>query len=151
MAAKNTKNKSKGKEDKSVSTCSDLQCPIHGSVKLRGRTLVGIVESDKMSKTVVVSWTRRFFVKKYERYEMRRSKINAHNPDCISAKKGDIVKIIETRPLSKTKHFSVVEIIGKESKKEHLKTEEIEVQEAIQEAKDTAREQKKAADKKDKE
>ncbi|MBN1455027.1 MAG: 30S ribosomal protein S17, partial [Methanomicrobia archaeon] len=39
----------------------------------------------------------------------RQSKIHAHNPPCINAKVGDIVKIAECRPLSKTKSFVVVE------------------------------------------
>ena len=107
-------------------SCTDKHCPVHGGLKLRGRNFVGTVTSDRMSKTVVVSWTRRFFVKKFERYERRLSKINAHNPPCMAAKKGDIVRITETRPLSKTKHFTVSEIIGSESKKEHIKTETIE-------------------------
>jgi small subunit ribosomal protein S17 len=123
MVTKNTKQKEAKQNDKN---CKDKNCPIHGDVKVRGRSFVGTVISDKMSKTVVVGWTRRFFVKKFERYERRQSKINAHNPDCIDAKKGDVVRISETRPLSKTKHFTIVEIIGQETKKEHIKTETIE-------------------------
>ena len=105
------------------SECSDKNCPFHGHVKLRGRSFVGLVVSDKMIKTVVVAWTRRLFVKKFERYEKKRSKINAHNPECINAKKGDLVKITETRPLSKTKTFVVTELIGRASKKESIKAE----------------------------
>ena len=96
------------------------------AIKVRGRTFVGVVKSDKMSKTVVVTWTRRFFVKKFERYETRSSRLNAHNPDEIGAKKGDIVEIQETRPLSKTKNFIVTKIIGKASAKDVIKTETIE-------------------------
>lgn len=96
------------------------------AIKVRGRTFVGVVRSDKMSKTVVVTWTRRFFVKKFERYETRSSRLNAHNPDEIGAKKGDIVEIQETRPLSKTKNFIVTKILGRESAKEYIKTETIE-------------------------
>jgi small subunit ribosomal protein S17 len=135
MATKSTiqENKSNG--------CQDKNCPIHGATRLRGRGFVGTVASDKMSKTVVVSWTRKFFVPKFERYERRLSKINAHNPDCLNAKKGDVVRIVETRPLSKTKHFTVTEILGAESKKAHLKVEEIEAAEA-KEALAKKREQK---------
>ena len=42
---------------------------------------------------------------------MRSSRISAHIPDCINAKAGDNVKIMECRPLSKTKKFVVVEVI----------------------------------------
>lgn len=102
-------------------------------IKTRGRTFVGTVISDKMSKTVVVHWERRFYVKKFERYERRQSKVNAHNPDEINAKKGDIVKIVETRPLSKTKNFIVVEILGTASAKDVVKTENIEEADAAEE------------------
>lgn len=103
--------------------CSDKNCPFHGKVSVRGREFKGIVTSDKMSRTISVSLARKVYVPKYERYENRRSKIKAHNPDCINAKKGDFVRIAETRPLSKTKNFVVIEIIGKESKKQAVKAE----------------------------
>lgn len=80
-------------------------------LSLRGRTFVGTVISDKMMSTVTVEWDRRRFVPKYQRYEKRRSKVKAHNPKDIHAKVGDKVKIMETRPISKTKKFIVVEII----------------------------------------
>jgi small subunit ribosomal protein S17 len=102
-------------------------------IKTRGRTFVGTVTSDKMSRTVVVHWERRFYVKKFERYERRQSKVNAHNPEEIGAKKGDIVKIVETRPLSKTKHFIVTEILGKASAKQVVKIENIEEATAAEE------------------
>ena len=90
-------------------SCEDSNCPFHGSLKVHGRSFVGVVTSDKMSKTVSVSWERRQFVPKYERYEKKVSKIKAHNPDCISAKEGDKVRIVECRPLSKMKNFVIVE------------------------------------------
>ena len=114
--------------------CADRNCPLHGSAKTRGRGFTGMVLSDKMSKTAVVGWSRRFFVKKFERHERRTSRINAHNPACMNARKGDVVRIAETRPLSKTKHFTITEILGKESKKEHLKMEAIEEAEEIENA-----------------
>jgi small subunit ribosomal protein S17 len=113
--------------------CTDKKCPKHSGLSVRGRTFIGSVASDKMSKTIVVSWPRRFFVKKFERYETRTSRINAHNPDCIGARKGDIVEITETKPLSKTKHFTVTNVVGKESAKELLKSETIEAEDAREE------------------
>jgi small subunit ribosomal protein S17 len=64
-----------------------------------------------MSRTVVVQREYFKYVPKYERYEKRKSKIHAHNPDCIAAKIGDKVKIAECRPLSKTKSFVVIQIL----------------------------------------
>jgi small subunit ribosomal protein S17 len=89
--------------------CEDANCPFHGTLPVRGIMLEGSVVSDKMKKSVVVDIERLRFVRKYERYERRRSKIHAHNPPCIEAKTGDTVKIAECRPLSKTKKFVVVE------------------------------------------
>jgi small subunit ribosomal protein S17 len=104
-------------------SCNDSRCPFHGTTGVRGRILTGTVTSDKMARTVTVSWTRRLYVPKYERYEKRMSSVKAHNPDCINAKKGDLVKISETRPLSKTKHFVVIEILGAQSKEQVVKEE----------------------------
>jgi len=90
--------------------CDDPKCPWHGHVKIHGRYFEGVVVSDKGKKTVVVERQHYHYLKKYERYELRRSKIHAHNPPCIGAKVGDRVLIAETRPLSKTKSFTVVAI-----------------------------------------
>jgi len=91
----------------------DVKDPFYGQVKVRGRIFTGTVISAKMQKTVTVEWPRRRFIAKYERFEMRRTKVKAHNPESIDAKEGDTVKIVETRPLSKTKNFVVVEIVKK--------------------------------------
>ncbi|MEM5778517.1 MAG: 30S ribosomal protein S17 [Candidatus Aenigmatarchaeota archaeon] len=93
--------------------CNDEKCPWHGHLKLRGRVFVGEVVSDKAKKSVVVRWDYVNYIPKYERYERRNTKVMAYNPECINAKKGDIVKITECRPLSKTKSFCVVEILKK--------------------------------------
>lgn len=94
--------------------CNDKNCPAHSSLSLRGRVFKGVVIADKMQNTVTIEWGRRENVKKFERYEKKRTRIKAHNPSCINAQKGDIVEIIECRPLSKTKNFVVIKKIGKE-------------------------------------
>ena len=76
---------------------------------LRGRKFTGQVISDKMAKTITIQFERRKKIPKYERYETRYTKIKAHNPPCIDAKEGETVTIMETRPLSKTKCFVVVD------------------------------------------
>jgi small subunit ribosomal protein S17 len=101
------------KTEKGIQTeCTDKNCPIHGSLSVRGRDFVGTVVSDRMAKTVVVSWERRVYVPKYERYEVKYSKVKAHAPECMKIKKDDKVKINECRPLSKTKNFVVVEKVN---------------------------------------
>ncbi|MFH1821711.1 MAG: 30S ribosomal protein S17 [Methanobacteriota archaeon] len=88
--------------------CSDVRCPFHGELSVRGRAFEAVVVSDKMSRTVTVELEGMQHIPKYERYERRTSKYHAHNPACISAKVGDKVKIMECRRLSKTKTFVVV-------------------------------------------
>lgn len=89
--------------------CNDDKCPFHGTLPIRGKILKGIVVSDRMQRSIVVRVDYLHYVKKYERYEKRKSRITAHNPSCINAKKGNKVKIAECRPLSKTKSFVVIE------------------------------------------
>ena len=92
-------------------SCSDRNCPFHGKLRVRGRIFEGRVISTRPSKTAVIEWNYFKYIKKYERYERRRTKVYAHNPSCINAKEGDVVKIIECRPLSKSKRFVVIEKI----------------------------------------
>jgi len=94
--------------------CSDERCPFHGSLTVRGRQLAGTVVSTKMRKTAVIEFERLYFLPKYERYEKRRTKLKVHNPECVAAKDGDIVSVMECRPLSKTKNFVIIQKIGQE-------------------------------------
>ena len=74
-------------------------------ISARGRSFTGRVVSDRMTKTVTVEWERQVLVPKYQRYERRRTRVKAH--DETGAKIGDLVEIVETRPISKTKNFIV--------------------------------------------
>jgi small subunit ribosomal protein S17 len=98
-------------------TCNDPKCPFHGNLKIRGKILQGLVVSTRAQKTAVVERNYLHYVPKYERYERRHSRISAYNPECIDAKEGDMVKIAECRPLSKTKAFVVVEILKRKGEK----------------------------------
>ena len=99
------------KPEKKEGSVPDKKCPYYGDVAVRGKLFEGTVVSDSMARTVKVEWQT--FVKdaKYSRYLKKRTRVAAHNPDSIGAKKGDFVLIGETRPLSKTKHFTVLKII----------------------------------------
>ena len=94
--------------------CNDTKCPFHGKLSERGRQFTGTVVSTKMRKTAVIEFERLNFQKKYERYEKRRTKLKVHNPECINAKDADVVRIIECRPLSKTKNFVIIQKLGVE-------------------------------------
>jgi len=77
--------------------------------RARRKTRLGVVVSDKMTKTVVVRLTRRFAYPLYGKQITASKKVAAH--DEKGAKAGDTVRIMETRPLSKTKRWRVVEIV----------------------------------------
>lgn len=87
------------------------------AITTRGKTFVGKIASVKMKKTVIVEIERNRYIKKYERYEKRRTRIKAHNPEEINTTIGEVVKIRETRPISKTKKFTVIEKIKKKGEK----------------------------------
>ena len=76
------------------------------------KTRTGVVVSDAMDKTVVVSVERRITHPVYGKIMRRSKKYYAHDEN-NEAKKGDKVSIEETRPLSKTKRWRLVEIIEK--------------------------------------
>jgi small subunit ribosomal protein S17 len=70
----------------------------------------GTVVSDKMDKTVVVIVERRYAHPLYRKQVTRTKKYHAHD-EANDAHVGDVVRIVETRPLSKTKRWRVVEIV----------------------------------------
>ena len=98
--------------------CDDANCPFHGSLRVRGKIITAKVISHRMQKTIVVRKDFLFYVHKFKRYERRHTTISSHNPPCIDAREGDIVTIMECRPLSKTVAFTV---ISKERPKEGTK------------------------------
>jgi small subunit ribosomal protein S17 len=81
---------------------------------IRGNIFEGKVVSAKANKTITVEREVVQYLPKYERYKKIRSKVKAHNPLSINAKEGDKVRIGETRRISKTKSFVVMEIIKDE-------------------------------------
>jgi len=105
--------KKKEKIEKGVQkvSCADKFCPVHGSkpLKLRGRIFEGKVIK-KFVGRVVISFERMFYVRKYERYEKRRTKLHARLPDCLrdEINIGDVIQIAECRPVSKIIHAVVV-------------------------------------------
>lgn len=74
------------------------------------KVYVGRVVSDKMDKTIVVETTTTQRHPKYHKRIKRSTRLTAHDENNI-AKDGDLVKIMETRPLSKTKRFRLVEVV----------------------------------------
>ena len=76
------------------------------------KTLTGTVVSDKMDKTAVVLFERKVKHPKYGKYVKKSTKYKIHDED-NKCSIGDTVKIMETRPLSKTKCWRLIEILEK--------------------------------------
>jgi small subunit ribosomal protein S17 len=76
------------------------------------KTRIGVVTSDKMDKTITVAVERKVKHPLYGKFVKKTTKFHAHDEkqECTI---GDIVKIMETRPLSKTKRWRLVEVVEK--------------------------------------
>ncbi len=88
---------------------SEQQAPT-GARRGRRKTRVGVVVSDAMDKTVLVKIDRKIAHPLYKKTVRRSSKLAAHD-EANEAHVGDRVRVMETRPLSKTKRWRVVEIV----------------------------------------
>ena len=74
------------------------------------KTRIGIITSDKLEKTITVSVERRVKHPLYGKFMKKTKKYHAHDED-NTARIGDRVRIMETRPLSKSKRWRLVEVI----------------------------------------
>lgn len=99
-------------------SCADETCPIHGSLKVRGRTFKGNVVK-KLPRRIVIEFERTIYIRKYERYMKKKTKIHARLPRCKvnDVNVGDYVSVGECRPLSKITHFVFLSKISKEKGK----------------------------------
>lgn len=78
----------------------------------RRKTRIGVVVSDKMEKTVVVEVTRQFPHRLYKKIIKRSKRYKAHDEENLCSV-GDVVRIMETRPLSRQKRWRVETILEK--------------------------------------
>ena len=79
--------------------------------KIHKRRMIGVVTSDKMNKTRVVMVERRVSDPKYGKYLTSRTKYKAHD-EKNAAKVGDLVEIVEARPMSRTKRWRIIRTIS---------------------------------------
>lgn len=77
------------------------------------KILLGEVVSNRMQKTITVRVERRLRHPSYERVVKRSKKFHAHD-EHNECQIGDLVRIVETRPLSKTKHWRLLEIVRRQ-------------------------------------
>jgi len=91
--------------------CNDKDCPFHGQTRIRGKITQGVVVNKKSRNTVIIRQDYVKFVKKYQRYERRNSRLACHLPECLNddIEVGDLVRVGESRKLSKTKAFIVLD------------------------------------------
>ena len=89
---------------------SDVKSDPQAEQSSRTKSRTGTVVSDKMDKTVVVSVERQFAHPLYTKRITRHSKFHAHDEE-NDYREGDVVRIEETRPLSKKKRWRVVELV----------------------------------------
>lgn len=78
--------------------------------KTNKRVFTGLVVSDKMDKTIVVSVARRKLHRLYKKYLTQTKKVKAHDEN-NEAHQGDTVRVIECRPFSKDKTWKLLEIV----------------------------------------
>ena len=88
---------------------SEATAPTVPEKKAVRKTRVGVVVSDKMTKTIVVEVERRVPHPQFKKIVRKTSKFYAHD-EAQQAKEGDKVLIVETRPLSKLKRWELVEV-----------------------------------------
>ena len=91
------------------------------------RTLTGVVSSDKRDKTITVEITSRETHPIYKKQYSKTRKYTAHD-EKNAAHEGDIVMIAESRPISKTKTWTLVKVIEKSHGKVELKEEVTQVE-----------------------
>ncbi len=77
----------------------------------KGQVREGIVKSDKMHKTIIVEVTRMMQHSKFKKYMRRTVRYVAHD-EKNEAKEGNKVRIVETRPISKTKRWTLVKVLS---------------------------------------
>ncbi len=89
--------------------CSDPNCPFHGRLSVRGSLFEGTVVRTRQQGSIVVVRHRLRYDSKYHRYSRRSSRMRVHSPPCLELNEGDVIRIGECRPLSKTISFVALE------------------------------------------
>jgi small subunit ribosomal protein S17 len=95
----------------------------------RRKVRIGLVVSDKMDKTIVVTYSWSSPHRIYKKAVRRETRFMTHDPENL-AKLGDTVRIVESRPISKTKRWRLAEILSSKEIAE-IQPEEIQVDESV--------------------
>jgi len=100
----------------------DKNCPFTGGLTVKKELLKGKVIRRDINKSATIEWHRPYYIPKYERYEMRRSRLRVHNPPALDAQVGQTVVVARTRPLSKTKNYVIIHVVEEAATPEATKT-----------------------------
>jgi small subunit ribosomal protein S17 len=101
--------------------CTDSKCPFHGELNVKDELFQGKVVKKDINHSATIQWERSIYIKKYERYAVKRSRMRVHNPPCIDAKIDQFVLVARTRPVSKTKNHVILTVINKEQDVKEIK------------------------------
>lgn len=82
------------------------------AISANKKQIVGVVTSNKMDKTITVSVERRLKHPMYGKFVKKTKKFKAHDEQNV-CQEGDVVRIIESRPLSRLKRWNLVEVVEK--------------------------------------
>lgn len=82
------------------------------SISANKKQIVGVVTSNKMDKTITVSVERRLKHPMYGKFVKKTKKFKAHD-ELNVCQEGDVVRIVESRPLSRLKRWNLVEVVEK--------------------------------------
>ncbi len=98
--------------EKAVKKTETTAQAVSKSVPVRGRAKEkqGVVVSDKMQKTVVVAVSSQVMHPQYGKFQRRTRKLYAHDEE-RTCKVGDVVRVVETRPMSRLKSWKVKEVV----------------------------------------
>ena len=91
----------------------DKKCPFTGNVSIRGRLMRGVVHSIAMKRSIVIRRDYLHYIEKYQRYMKRHKNFTVHCSPAFEPKVGDEVIVGQTRPLSKTIRYNVLQLIAK--------------------------------------
>lgn len=112
---KNKENQIMQKENKNDGVnCQDIDCPQHCKLRMHGRIFQGLV-THIFPRRLTIEFDRIIYIRKYERYMKKRTKIHARVPACLqqTIAVGDLIRVQECRPLSKIIHHVVKEVVQK--------------------------------------
>ena len=71
--------------------CTNKKCPFHGQLNVKKELFRGTVVKRDAHHSATIEWKRPFYIPKYERYEVRKSRLRVHNPPCLGAQVGQEV------------------------------------------------------------